>query len=251
VDKTMQRFVCVLAFKGTKFQGWQTQKEGNSIQEHVEKTLSKILNQTIQVHGASRTDAGVHARGFVFHFDAITSIPLKRIFQGFNRLVDEDILMKQLKKVPQTFQARYQHSKKTYTYQVLTGERNPFLQDFVMHVPVTVNLKNIKSAMRLFVGKHNFQSFTTKKEDGADFIRTIFLFRLAQKESILTFTIQGDGFMTYMVRMMIGTLLALGMDKISLETVKQYLDHPRLGKVSYKAEPQGLCLEKVTYGKKT
>jgi tRNA pseudouridine38-40 synthase len=246
----MQRFVCILAFKGTNFQGWQTQKEGNSVQEHVEKTLSKILNQVIQVHGASRTDAGVHARGFVCHFDANTSIALGRIQIGFNRLVDEDILMKQLKKVPQTFQARYQHSKKTYTYQVLIGERNPFLKDLVMYVPVSLNIKNIKQAMTLFIGKHDFQSFTTKKEDGANFIRTIFLFRLTKVESILTFTIQGDGFMTYMVRMIIGTLLAYGMDKVSLETIRQYLDKPRLGKVSYKAEPQGLCLEKVTYGKK-
>jgi len=246
----MQRFVCTLAFKGTKFQGWQTQKEGHSIQEHVEKNLSKILNQSIQVHGASRTDAGVHARGFICHFDATTAMPIKRIQHGFNRLIDTDILLKQLKKVPQTFQARYQHSKKTYTYQVLTGERNPFLQDLVMYVPVPFNKKRIKDAMTMFLGQHDFRSFTTKKEDGANFIRTIFLFRLTQHGSMFTFTIQGDGFMTYMVRMIIGTLLAYGMDKISLETIRQYLNKPSLGKVSYKAEPQGLCLEKVTYGNK-
>ena len=247
----MQRFVCILSFKGTKFQGWQTQKEGNSVQEHVERTLSKILNQSIQVHGASRTDAGVHARGFVCHFDATTSMAVEKIHHGFNRLVDKDILLNQLKKVPQTFQARYQHSKKTYTYQVFIGERNPFLQDVVMHVPTELNIKNIKEAMALFIGKHDFQSFTTKKEDGANFIRTVFSFRLTQKKSLLTFSIQGDGFMTYMVRMIIGTLLAYGLGKISIDQIRQWLNKPSLGKVSYKAEPQGLCLEKVTYAKKT
>ena len=134
---------------------------------------------------------------------------------------------------------------------MLTGERNPFLKDLVMYVPIPFNTKKIKDAMSMFLGQHDFRSFTTKKEDGANFIRTIFLFRLTQQGSMVTFTIQGDGFMTYMVRMIIGTLLAYGMDKISLETIHQYLNKPSLGKVSYKAEPQGLCLEKVTYGKKT
>ena len=245
----MQRFVCILSFKGTKFQGWQTQKEGNSVQEHVERTLSKILNQPIQVHGASRTDAGVHARGFVCHFDAKTSMSVEKIHHGFNRLVDKDILLNQLSQVPQTFQARYQHSKKTYTYQVLIGERNPFLQDVVMHVPAEINIKNIKEAMALFIGEHDFRNFTTKKEDGADFLRTIFAFKLTQTGRLLKFTIVGSGFMTYMVRIIIGTLIALGQDKISLETIQESLDNKRKGPLSYKAEPQGLCLEKVRYEK--
>jgi tRNA pseudouridine38-40 synthase len=245
----MQRFVCILSFKGTKFQGWQTQKEGNSVQEHVERTLSKILNQPIQVHGASRTDAGVHARGFVCHFDAKTSMSVEKIHHGFNRLVDKDILLNQLSQVPQTFQARYQHSKKTYTYQVLIGERNPFLQDVVMHVPAELNIKNIKEAMALFIGEHDFRNFTTKKEDGADFLRTIFAFKLTQTGRLLKFTIVGSGFMTYMVRIIIGTLIALGQDKISLETIQESLDNKRKGPLSYKAEPQGLCLEKVRYEK--
>lgn len=243
----MQRFVGTLAFVGTAFQGWQTQKQGQSVQEHVENVLGKILNQRIQVYGASRTDAGVHARGFVFHFDAKTTLKASKIRYGFNRLIDATIFLKALKAVPQSFEARYQHSQKTYTYRLLMGERDPFMAPTVMHIPMTLTVKKIKSAMRCFVGHHDFRAFTTKKEDGANFKRTIFRFSLSQKANMLIFTIVGDGFMTYMVRMIIGTLIAHAQSKLTLETIQGYIDNKLKGPVSYKAEPQGLCLEKVRY----
>ncbi len=244
-----QRYVGQLMFKGTKFQGWQTQKQGQSVQEHVEKTFSQILNQPIQVHGASRTDAGVHARGFVFHMDVITMMTTSKMVYAFNRIIDADIYLVSLKKVPPSFEARYQHSRKTYSYQILLGERNPFLQDTVMHIPHILSLPKIRQGMRYFLGQHDFRNFTTKKEDGADFVRRIFQFKLKQVGPLLTFTIIGDGFMTYMVRMIIGALIALGEGKINLETIQDYLDNKIKGPVSYKAEPQGLCLEKVRYEK--
>lgn len=244
-----QRYVGQLMFKGTKFQGWQTQKQGLSVQEHVEKTFSQILNQPVQVHGASRTDAGVHARGFVFHMDVITTMKTSKMVYAFNRIIDADIYLVSLKKVPSSFEARYQHSRKTYSYQILLGERNPFLQDTVMHIPHTLSLTKIRQGMRYFLGQHDFRNFTTKKEDGANFVRRIFQFKLKQAGPLLTFTIIGDGFMTYMVRMIIGALIALGEGKINLETIQDYLDNKIKGPVSYKAEPQGLCLEKVRYEK--
>jgi len=244
-----QRYVGQLMFKGTKFQGWQTQKQGQSVQEHVEKTFSQILNQAVQVHGASRTDAGVHARGFVFHMDVITMMTTSKMVYAFNRIIDADIYLVGLKKVPPSFEARYQHSRKTYSYQILLGERNPFLQDTVMHIPHTLSLTKIRQGMRYFLGQHDFRNFTTKKEDGANFVRRIFQFKLKQVGPLLTFTIIGDGFMTYMVRMIIGALIALGEGKINLETIQDYLDNKIKGPVSYKAEPQGLCLEKVRYEK--
>ena len=244
-----QRYVGQLMFKGTKFQGWQTQKQGQSVQEHVEKTFSQILNQAVQVHGASRTDAGVHARGFVFHMDVITMMTTSKMVYAFNRIIDADIYLVSLKKVPSSFEARYQHSRKTYSYQILLGERNPFLQDTVMHIPHTLSLTKIRQGMRYFLGQHDFRNFTTKKEDGANFVRRIFQFKLKQVGPLLTFTIIGDGFMTYMVRMIIGALIALGEGKINLETIQDYLDNKIKGPVSYKAEPQGLCLEKVRYEK--
>ncbi len=244
-----QRYVGQLMFKGTKFQGWQTQKQGQSVQEHVEKTFSQILNQPVQVHGASRTDAGVHARGFVFHMDVITTMTTLKMVYAFNRIIDADIYLVSLKKVPSSFEARYQHSRKTYSYQILLGERNPFLQDTMMHIPHTLSLTKIRQGMRYFLGQHDFRNFTTKKEDGANFVRRIFQFKLKQAGPLLTFTIIGDGFMTYMVRMIIGALIALGEGKINLETIQDYLDNKIKGPVSYKAEPQGLCLEKVRYEK--
>ena len=245
----MQRYVGTLRFHGQPFQGWQTQKQGRSVQEQVEKTLSKILNQEIHVHGASRTDGGVHAKGFVFHFDGLTQLPIKKIQQGFNRMVDPHILLTHLKKVPQSFEARYQHSRKTYTYCILQGERDPFIKDTVMHVPFKLSILKLKQVAKLFLGTHNFQNFTTKKEDGAYFIRTIFQSKVTSIGRIIKLTFVGDGFMTYMVRMMVGTMIAYAQHKISLETIQQHIEKPTKGNVSYKAEAQGLTLEKVTYEK--
>jgi tRNA pseudouridine38-40 synthase len=245
----MQRYVGTLRFHGQPFQGWQTQKQGRSVQEQVEKTLSKMLNQDIHVHGASRTDAGVHAKGFVFHFDGLTQLPIKKIQQGFNRMVDPHILLTHLKKVPQSFEARYQHSRKTYTYCILQGERDPFIKDTVMHVPFKLSILKLKQVAKLFLGTHNFQNFTTKKEDGAYFIRTIFQSKVTSIGRIIKLTFVGDGFMTYMVRMMVGTMIAYAQHKISLETIQQHIEKPTKGNVSYKAEAQGLTLEKVTYEK--
>jgi tRNA pseudouridine38-40 synthase len=163
--------------------------------------------------------------------------------------VDPHILLTHLKKVPQSFEARYQHSRKTYTYCILQGERDPFIKDTVMHVPFKLSILKLKQVAKLFLGTHNFQNFTTKKEDGAYFIRTIFQSKVTSIGRIIKLTFVGDGFMTYMVRMMVGTMMAYAQDKISLETIQEHLEKPTKGNVSYKAEPQGLTLEKVSYEK--
>jgi len=245
------RLLGTLAFLGTHYQGWQTQKQGHSIQEQVEKTLQQILQQPIKVYGASRTDAGVHARGFVFHVDVHLTIPVAKLRHSFNRMIEDDIVLKKLTIVLSTFEARYQHAKKTYVYSVLTAERDPFLKETTMYVPFQLDPKLLKPAMRLFIGKHDFRAFTTKKEDGANFIRTIFRISLKKVGPLFTFTFVGDGFMTYMIRMIMGTLLAYQQGKLSLTTIKAYLNLTMPGPVSYKAPPHGLCLEKVTYENKT
>jgi tRNA pseudouridine38-40 synthase len=241
------RLLGTLAFLGTHYQGWQTQKQGRSIQEKVEAVFQQILQQPIHVYGASRTDAGVHARGFVFHVDVVTNMTPSKLRHHVNRLLDEAIFLVKLKRVPSTFEARYQHTKKTYTYAVLCGERNPFLKETTTYVPYHLDQAKLTPAISLFVGQHNFRYFTTKKEDGGHFIRTIFSLTLKQKKNVFIFTFVGDGFMTYMIRMIVGTLLAYQQDKLTLSDLKGFLSGEKQGPVSYKAPAHGLCLEKVQY----
>jgi tRNA pseudouridine38-40 synthase len=241
------RLMGKLSFIGTPYQGWQTQKQGGSVQEKVEEVFSKILQQKIKVYGASRTDAGVHAKGFIFHVDVSLTMPTAKLRHAFNRIIDETIFLVKLQIVPKSFEARYQHGKKTYTYQVLTKDRDPFLKDTTLYIPYSIDLKKLKPVLKLFEGKNNFSAFTTKKEDGAHFIRTIYSIKVRQEGTLFKFTFVGDGFMTYMIRMIMGTLLAYQQDKLSLATIQGFLNQSIRGPVSYKVAPHGLCLMKVQY----
>jgi tRNA pseudouridine38-40 synthase len=242
-----KRFLARIAFKGTQFQGWQTQHQGRSVQEQVEKALSQICNQPIKVYGASRTDAGVHARGFACHFDGATSLSTQELKHRINRLLSDDILVTSLSRVRSDFEARFSKSKKVYSYRVLTGNRDPFLVDTTYFVPFRIDEKSIQTALGLFLGKKRFYAFTTKPEDQSYFIRTIHHVHLVKRGRLFIFTFIGDGFLTHMVRMIVGTILAYAQNKITLAEIRAYLDNNNKGRVSYKAPPQGLCLEKVIY----
>jgi tRNA pseudouridine38-40 synthase len=246
-----KRLLGTLAFVGTGYQGWQTQKQGGSIEEHVAAVFAQILQHPIKLYGASRTDAGVHARGFVFHVDVTTSMPIQKLRHHLNRLLDEAIYLVKLTRVSDTFEARYQHTKKTYTYTVLCEDRDPFLKDTALFIPHLLDATKLRPVLALFCGQHNFRNFTTKKIDGGHFIRTIFTLTLKQTKKRFVFTFVGDGFMTYMIRMIVGTFLAYQQDKITLDEIKDYLSGHKKGPVSYKAPPHGLCLEKVQYESKT
>ena len=244
------RFKGILAFDGTGFQGWQTQQLGQSIQEHVESVFSQILNQSIKVHGASRTDAGVHAEGFVFHFDAETSLTATRIRRGFNRLVHTQLVLRSLQRVSSSFESRFSYSKKTYRYQIYIGERNPFLSRYAHYYFAPLDISLFRHTLKLFVGEHCFQNFTVKPEDDIAFVRTLYSITVKVEENLLLVTLVGSGFMTHMIRMIVGTALAVQEGKLTRLQLTNLLDPntPRQP-VSFKAPPHGLYLQRIQYAK--
>ncbi len=246
----MRRYLGTLAFDGTGFVGWQTQKNGQSIQEEVERVFSQILNESIVVHGSSRTDAGVHAEGFKFHVDTTSTLKKEDILRGFNRLVHPQLVLRSIKKVSSTFEAQFTPSIKTYRYQLYTGLRNPFLSRYAHYYYLPINVPLLRKVSRLFVGTYRFHNFTVKDDDHLNFIRTIRSIHISADDQILTMTFVGRGFMTHMVRMMVGTLLAVQEGKLTIHDVQTKLigTSPRQP-VSFKAPPHGLYLEKVTYAK--
>lgn len=246
----MPRYLGKLAFDGTGFVGWQTQKNHQSIQEEVERVFSQILNESIVVHGSSRTDAGVHAEGFMFHIDTTSTLKMETILRGFNRLVHPQLVLINLKKVSPQFEAQFTPSIKTYRYQLYTGIRNPFLSRFASYYFLPMNLPLLRKVSRLFVGTHRFHNFTIKEEDTLNFIRTIKSIQIAKDDHVFTFTFVGKGFMTHMIRMIIGTLLAVQEGKFSIRDVeKALLGTATRQPVSYKAPPHGLYLQKIHYAK--
>lgn len=244
------RFKGILAFDGTGFHGWQTQQQGQSVQEEVQRVFSILLNQPIHVHGASRTDAGVHAEGFVFHFDATTSLKPSVVQKGFNRLVHPQLVLRQFQRVNVSFESRFSYSKKTYRYQLYLGERNPFLSRYAHYYYLPIHIALLKKTLSLFKGSHCFHNFTVKPEDDQGFFRTIYALQVHVEEDLVSLTLTGSGFMTHMVRMIVGSCLAVQEGKLTLANIQDALQpHSVRQPVSFKAPPHGLYLQRIQYEK--
>ncbi|HAK05298.1 MAG TPA: tRNA pseudouridine(38-40) synthase TruA [Firmicutes bacterium] len=241
------RYLGTLSYDGTSYNGWQKQPDAPSIQAEVERVFSLILNTPIEVYASGRTDRGVHARGQTFHFDCDKPFVIDKLIGGFNSLVNTDIHLEKLKLVKDDFHARYAAKSKVYAYVINNGTYSPFNRRFAMHIRDKLNVDLMKKASLSLIGTHDFKDFTTKIEDDGNFIRHISSIKIIVKSNMLRFDIAGNGFMTYMVRFIVGTLVAIGQGREDASFIPKHLDQMTRNVISYKAEPQGLFLMKVNY----
>ncbi len=244
------RLLCQVSYKGTNYQGWQKQKDAPSIQETIEKTISKILNSAISIYASGRTDSGVHAQRQYFHFDVDKDVDIDKLRYSINCLLPKDIFINEIKKVADDFHARYSAKSKTYTYIIRLDERNPFNYEFetTYQMPVDVNL--LMCSLKQFEGTHNFQDFTSKEEDEDGYIRTIYSVEVSYIEQVKQFIVsfKGNGFMRYMVRNMVGTALAIASKKEKEDYITYHLSKKEEREiVPYKAPAEGLYLVDVNY----
>lgn len=245
------KVLCKVAYKGTNYQGWQKQTNAPSVQETIEKVLSKILNEEITIQGSGRTDAGVHAVGQYFHF--VTSkndTDLSRLRYSSNCLLPNDIAIQTMQLVSDDFHARFNAKSKTYSYIIRLGERNVFNNKFECTLPMEVDVNKLKSAVELFKGKHNFQDFNSKEEDEDNFVREIydvnFVHAMTANQVVITF--KGNGFMRYQIRDMVGAAIAISQGKEDLDYIKYHLKEDKVREITnYKAPSSGLFLIDVEY----
>lgn len=241
------RILAKVTYLGTSYHGWQKQVDDNSIQEEIEKVLSKILNTQINIYGSGRTDAGVHALGQTFHFDVNKEVDIERLRYSVNMLLSSSIYILEMKEVSSDFHARFSSKGKTYRYSIYFDERDPFLEGRSLFYPYPFDIDLFKKSLSLFFGKHNFQDFTSKEEDEDNFVREITSINIFKKDKELFIDITGDGFMRYMIRNIIGTSLAVASKKEPLEFISNHLDSKNRNIVSYKSEASGLYLLEVFY----
>ena len=244
------RYLCIVSYKGTNYQGWQKQVSAPTIQGEIERVFSKILNTCINIQGSGRTDAGVHAENQYFHFDYDKELDLGRFRYSVNCLLPNDIFIKDIKPVNDDFHARYSAKGKTYTYILRFGERNPFNYEFEENIPQPIDIDILIKALKMFEGKHNFQDFTSKEEDEDNYVREIYSIEInyLEKARQMTVTLHGNGFMRYMIRNIIGTSIAVASKKEDISFISYHLSEKNKREiVSYKAEPQGLFLVDVNY----
>ena len=243
------RVKAIVSYDGSLFNGFQKQTKQDviTIQGSIEKVLSTIFNKDVNIHGAGRTDKGVHALNQVFHFDIDKEdYDLSKLKYALNRMLPSAILIKDLIRVDESFHARKSALKKHYQYRIRLNA-DPFANNYMLVYLRELDLNLILKGMDLFLGKHQFYNFCSNNEIDDEYEKEIFSFTLTKKDNDLIFDIIGTGFKRYMVRMIMGTLLALGDHQIDLNYIKEKLSAPLGNNTSYNAEPQGLYLVEVIY----
>ena len=245
------RYFMVVSYDGSKYFGFQKQRKGNTIQEELEKALTKInSDKKVSLSASGRTDAGVHALNQTAHFDLKVDIEESRVLNSLNSLLPEDIYVKRVEKSSKDFHARFDAKAKEYIYKINMGEYSPIEKDYVYQYNKRLNVPEIERALKYIEGTHNFKSFTKTDEEKDDYTRTIIqtsLIRDTRELNKITISILGTGFMRYMVRNIVGTLIEIGEGKRKSEDVFHILA-AKDRKVAGKAAPaNGLYLKDVFY----
>lgn len=245
------RYLITIAYDGTLFSGYQKQPRERTIQGELEKALKEINGgHKCDVHSSGRTDAGVHAISQKVHFDLKINITCEKLCKGLNSLLPKDIFVRKVEEVADDFHARFSAIGKEYIYKLNMGEYNPLERNYVYQYNKKLDVVEMERAMKYLEGTHNFKSFTKADEEKDDYVRTISqtnLIRDSKDINRITFVFVGTGFLRYMVRNMVGTLIMIGEGKIKSEEILNILkkeDRKAAGKT---ANPEGLYLKNVFY----
>jgi tRNA pseudouridine38-40 synthase len=235
-----------ISYDGTDYRGWQRQPKKKTIQGSLEKALSKIMKKEIPVIGAGRTDAGVHARAQVANFRARLNFSDKDLLRALNSVLPMDIRITSAKKVGHDFHARKMALSKVYQYRIFNARKiSPFLIRYVLHWPSSLDVENMKMAAHYFVREADFTPFSSNRLLHP--VRKVFRSEIHTKGREIIYTVEANGFLRYMVRTMVGTLLEIGRGK----QTPGIIDGLFLGKKRMLASPtapaKGLCLIKVRY----
>ena len=244
----MTRLKLTLAYDGTRYDGWQRQgNTANTIQARVETLLSRTLERPVEIHGCGRTDAGVHARMQVCHFDVPDGTDVRGLLAALRRYLPEDIAARALEEADPRFHARLSCREKTYVYRVWNSdEPNVFERRWVYAFPAALDLDAMRKAAAPLLGEHDFSAFCSRpmKKSAVRRLDRVEIERLGG-EVQLRFT--GSGFLYNMVRILTGTLLEVGSGQRSAESVQSALESRERGQAGFTAPAQGLILWDVRY----
>lgn len=242
------RIKVTLAYDGSKYCGWQIQPNGTSIQGVVEKVISEIQKVETTVEASGRTDARVHAKGQVFHFDTSLTMNTDQWTKALNAKLPDDMRAIKVEVVHDEFHSRFDAKWKNYDYYVNVGDYNPFQKDYVLQYCRKLNVELMKECAKMFVGTHDFTSFNGNSLiERPNQVRTIYDIQIEEKDDVIIFHYYGEGFLRYMVRMLTQTMIEVGKERVTLEHVKKALDCPKKQSAPYNASPVGLYLVKVGY----
>ena len=237
-----------LEYDGTNYYGWQKQKELKTIQGEIEEAIELVTKEYCEVTGSSRTDAGVHARGFVANFKTNSKVPPAKFREALNVKLPEDIVIIKSEQVEDDFHARYCAKGKTYEYYILNSEvPSALMRNQMYHYKYDLDIDAMKIAAKQFIGTHDFAAFKTQGSSVKGTVRTIFDVKVEKEEKVIKISVSGDGFLYNMVRIMTCALIDVGHKKIAPEDIKTMLEEKYRTKAADTAPAKGLYLYKVSY----
>ena len=262
----MRRYKITIQYDGTNFSGFQSQKNNTGIQDKIESSIASLNhNKKVRIYGASRTDAGVHALGQVAHFDLDSKLDDEDLLRAINARLDRQIRIANLKKINDNFHSRFDAISKEYNYSCSLSDNPLYLKDHYhvknIDIKLLKKIKNhIKTKKRIVInilldlckiiqGEHDFLSFSkfsNKKNNNCKIFTSKWVFD-DKKEEKLSYIIHGNRFLHHMVRYLVGTMIAVGQHKISIDDFKNLLDKPKKDAKIFKAPSNGLILKEIFY----
>jgi len=244
----------LLQYDGTDFHGWQTQANVRTVQGELTRVLSLLDDRAVSVHGSGRTDAGVHAAGQVANVHLQREMSPDKLRNAINGNLEADVRVLSVEVVPDDFHARFSATGKTYGYRVVNGSvMSPFWRRYAIHESRQLDIEKMSRGANLFIGEHDWTAFSAADSDAESRVRTLKELNVAQRfddcgrSNRIEFTVSADGFLRYMVRSIVGTLLAVGRNEIDEETVERAIKEGDRSLAGPTAPAHGLTLLSVQY----
>ena len=243
-----KRIKLIVTYDGTNYCGWQIQINGITVEEVLNREISRLLGEEIAVIGASRTDSGVHSMGNVAVFDTYSKIPAEKMCFAINQRLPSDIRIEHSCEVSPDFHPRYCNSVKTYEYKILNRRFDvPTLRLYTHFVYMPLDVEKMKEAAKYLIGEHDFKSFCSARTQVTTTVRTIYSLDVTKNEEVISIRISGNGFLYNMVRIIVGTLMKVGLCVYPPEHVKEILEACNRNAAGPKAPAKGLTLIGIKY----
>ena len=243
------RLALVVEYEGTEYRGFQYQRNPPTIQEELEKAIERFPGETVRVKGAGRTDAGVHARGQVVAFDTDSDHPTETVTAALNFHLPEDIAVRSTYRVHAGFDPRRHALSRTYVYTIVNAPtRAPLMRRTSHHIVEPLDVRTMRNAAEMFVGRRDFSRFAAALEDReASTVREVFEAEIAQSGDVVRFRVRGSSFLPHQVRRMAGILVETGQGKRTPSDIENMLEGQNGDTVAHSLPPSGLCLDSVQY----
>ena len=244
----MRNIKLIVEYDGTKFNGWQKQPDKLNIQGEIEKAISEITGEDIELIGSGRTDAGVHSLGQTANFKTNSNIPIEKFAIAINSRLKKSIVIKSAEEVEENFHSRYSVKSKTYRYIINNSEQGTAIyRNLEVHVPMKLDVSLMKEAIKYFEGEHDFKAFKASGTSSKSSVRTIYKGEIRREGERIIIELTGNGFLYNMVRIIVGTLVDVGLGKIKPENIKSRIEAENRENAGKTFPAHGLYLLKVEY----